>query len=137
MSADFIANDEIVWDGDIPRLKHSRKLTRDSMNALAQCALSLPYVGVWDSELQQHIIPDPSFYGKSIGEVLLLQLANEAINGDAKARTEMLDRTMGKPKQSVDATVTTMTFNDFLEASAMDSIIDISSDYDYDYIEGV
>lgn len=137
-----IHDDDIVWDGDVPRPKVARKLSRDTMNELARCSLSLPYQGIWDSESQRYVIPDPLYVGKSVGEVLLLQMASDAINGNEKARTELLDRVMGKPKQSVDATVTTMTFNDFLEMSAMEAgdIIDVESQHDTDVlndIEGV
>lgn len=137
-----IHDDDIVWDGDVPRPKLARKLSRDSMNELARCALSLPYQGIWDSESQRYVIPDPLYIGKSVGEVLLLQMANDAVNGNEKARTELLDRTMGKPKQSVDATVATLDFNKFLEMSAAGTfdLLDVEAQYDTDTlneIEGV
>lgn len=137
-----IHDDDIVWDGDVPRPKLARKLSRDSMNELARCSLSLPYQGIWDSESQRYVIPDPLYIGKSVGEVLLLQMANDAVNGNEKARTELLDRVMGKPKQSVDATVATLDFNKFLELSAEGAfdLLDVEAQYDTDTlneIEGV
>lgn len=60
---------------------------------------------------------DPRFQGKSRLEATLLSLADDAPH-DPQARTELLDRVMGKPKQRVDNTNVNITLSGFLQQVA-------------------
>ena len=60
---------------------------------------------------------DPRFVGKSRLEATLLSLADDAPH-DPGARTELLDRVMGKPKQRVDSTNVNITLSGFLQQVA-------------------
>lgn len=60
---------------------------------------------------------DPRFKGKSRLEATLLSLADDAPH-DPQARTELLDRVMGKPRQRVDATSVNVTLSGFLQQVA-------------------
>ena len=55
----------------------------------------------------------PEFVGKTRMEVAVLSLGQDSAT-DPKARTEFLDRIMGKPKQKTEALVTTLNLNDYL-----------------------
>ena len=59
------------------------------------------------------IVNDLDDLGKSYLEVAINNLARAATY-DADARTEFLDRVMGKPKQRVDSTSVTVNLTDFL-----------------------
>lgn len=57
------------------------------------------------------------YLGKTRLEVAVLSLA-KASEYDSSARTEFLDRAMGKPKQRVDSTSVTVNLTDFLHQLA-------------------
>jgi len=61
--------------------------------------------------------PDPRFQGKTRLEATVLSLALDAPH-DPSARTEMLDRIMGKPKQRIDSTNFNINLSGFLDALA-------------------
>lgn len=60
---------------------------------------------------------DPRFENKSRLEAAILSLADDATIS-ADARTEFLDRILGKPKQRVDTTSITMDLTSFLQQLA-------------------
>ena len=60
---------------------------------------------------------DPRFKGKTRLEATVLSLALDAPH-DPSARTEMLDRVMGKPKQRIDSTNFNINLSGFLEQLA-------------------
>lgn len=60
---------------------------------------------------------DPRFQGKTRLEAAVLSLAEDAPH-DPQARTEFLDRVMGKPRQRVDSTNLNVTLSGFLEQLA-------------------
>ena len=60
---------------------------------------------------------DPRFQGMSRLEATLLSLAEDAPH-DPQARTELLDRVMGKPRQKVDTTSVNLTLTGFLREVA-------------------
>lgn len=49
------------------------------------------------------------------GEVAAIRHARKAASGDFKATQDILDRIMGKPKQSVESTTTTLNYLDYLD----------------------
>lgn len=56
---------------------------------------------------------DKTFEGKTRIEAAVLSLAQDS-TVDPRARTEFLDRIMGKPKIKTEALVTTLNLNDYL-----------------------
>jgi hypothetical protein len=72
---------------------------------------------------------DPRFLGKTKLEAAVLSLADDAAH-DPQARTEFLDRVMGKPRQRVDSNNVNITLSGFLEQIAEeDSAIDAEFSY--------
>lgn len=69
--------------------------------------------------MDQYTGDDPRFQGKTRLEAAVLSLAEDATM-DAAARTEFLDRIMGKPKQRIDNTNVNITLSGFLNALARD-----------------
>jgi hypothetical protein len=60
---------------------------------------------------------DPRFIGKTNLEATILSLVHDAPH-DPQARTELLDRAMGKPRQKVDTTSVNLTLSGFLREVA-------------------
>ena len=63
----------------------------------------------------------PELYGLSYVEAATIQLARQAANGDQKAIEMLLDRNIGKPKQTNENKNMNMTYQDFLDAISKQS----------------
>ncbi len=104
----------IVWGADgLPRPSSAPSLSPASISELATVALSLPYK------------PDPlvpseaeEFEGMTNAEVMIVKLARSAAGGNMAATTELLDRVLGRPKQSVESKTMSMTYADVLKEKA-------------------
>lgn len=103
----------IVWGTDgVPRPAAVPSLSTASISELAVVALSLPYK------------PDPlcpsdvEFEGMSNAEVMIVKLARSAAGGSQAATTELLDRVLGRPKQSIESKSLSMSYADVLKEKA-------------------
>lgn len=84
----------------------------DALRTLLRRCLDLPYDG-----------NDPSLMGMSQGEAMIINLSRDAANGSSEARTHVLDRLLGKPKQNIESVSLTGNLNDFLDKVAEDTQI--------------
>jgi hypothetical protein len=101
-----------------PPSKHEQK---EHINQMLFDALSRPYRGVWNHDTQQYEMDDPDFAGQTYGYVMQQKLVHKAaVEGDMKAIQEVLDRTLGKPKQAVESVNMSMSYTEFLEQSAQE-----------------
>lgn len=103
----------IQWVNGVPEPTYGN-INPSSIKQLATTALSLPYEGDYNEELGINVI-DPRFEGMSNAEVMWVRMAEKAAAGDIDAAKMILDRVLGKPKQSVETTTMTLTYPEFLE----------------------
>lgn len=103
----------IQWVNGVPEPTYGN-INPSSIKQLATTALSLPYEGDYNEELGINVI-DPRFEGMSNAEVMWVRMAEKAAAGDIDAAKTILDRVLGKPKQSVETTTMTLTYPEFLE----------------------
>lgn len=116
----------IVFGADgVPRPVSTPLLTKQSIEDLAVTALSLPFK------------PDPlspsdaEFGGMTNAEVMIVKLARSAAAGSMEATTTLLDRVLGRPKQSLESKSMTMTYADVLKekaarAEAVDVLVEVA-----------
>ncbi len=103
----------IQWINGVPEPAY-KNITPTSIKQLANVALSMPYEGEFNAELGINVI-EPRFQGMSNAEVMWVKLAEQAANGNLDAAKIILDRVLGKPKQSVESTSLSMTYEQYLE----------------------
>lgn len=103
----------IEWVNGVPEPVY-KNINPSSVKQLAITALSLPYQGEYVPELDVMYI-DPRFEGMSNAEVMWIRMAEKASTGDLKAAEMILDRVLGKPKQSVENATMTMNYTEFLD----------------------
>lgn len=105
----------IEWVDGRPMPRYAQPLNKQQMSELVTAALSTEYEGDIDPETGEPCNFDSRYRGMTKAEVMALRLADRAAAGDNKATTEVLDRVLGKPKQSVETVGVKMTYHDFLE----------------------
>ncbi len=103
----------IKWVNGVPE-PFVKSINPTSIKTLATTALSMPYQGEYSSELDTFIM-EPRFEGMTNAEVMWIRTAEKAAAGDLAATNLILDRVLGKPKQSVESMSMTMTYPEFLE----------------------
>jgi hypothetical protein len=94
----------VTWDGDgTPVVREQQVFTKAQVSQIAMAAASLPYVDPND-ELALALGLRPSeFYGMTNLEVMLVKQARYAAeSGETDVIDKVLDRLVGKPKQSVE-----------------------------------
>lgn len=118
LPAQFQSNNMFTWANAMPQPLGRPTPQKEQIKNILFAAAGAEYKGDWDPELQQFIISDPRFRGASVIEVAITRLADRAAAGDSRAITELLDRTIDKPRQGIDSTNITGSYSDFLEALA-------------------
>jgi len=133
----------IVWGPDgVPRPSSVPTISKQGIEDLAAVALSLPFkpkeipfeltvpLPLDASEVQKNaremalmeaeheLEQEREFEGMTNAEVMIVKLARSAAGGDPVATSMMLDRVLGKPKQSVESKSMTMTYADVLKEKA-------------------
>lgn len=94
-------------------------------------ALESPYEGGLNPETGEYIV-EPQYYGMSNGEVIWQKMATLAAAGSLDHAKYIMDRTLGKPKQSIETTNLNVNYSQFLEQLAEEErMVDIA------YIEEV
>ncbi len=106
----------IKWVNGMPEPAY-KDINPSSVKQLATTALSLPYEGEYNEELGMNII-EARFEGMSNAEVMWVRMAERAAQGDLDAAKILLDRVLGKPKQSVESTSMSLTYPEYLELMA-------------------
>lgn len=129
LTKDQLDNNAIVWVNNAPQPRYGGPMGKAQLTQLFSAGLSMPYKGTYAPEEDAYIIED-EYDGKTIGEVIVMKRLQKAAEGDPDATRDILDRVMGKPKQSVESTSVTMSYSDFLEMSANEedelNVIDIT-----------
>jgi hypothetical protein len=135
----------IVWGPDgVPRPSSVPTISRQGIEDLAAVALSLPYkipevpLNLPDKERQEAVArreAEMEFDGMTNAEVMIVKLARSAASGDPEATSMLLDRVLGRPKQSVESKSMTMTYADVLKekaarAQAFDVVVESARDSD-------
>lgn len=85
-------------------------ISKQALTQLADVALSLPYtdpLGI-----------DKEFEGMTNAEVMMIRLARRAAGGDMAAAESLLDRVLGRPKQSVESKSLRLSYEDFIKERA-------------------
>lgn len=138
----------IVWGPDgVPRPSSVPALTPQGIGDLAAVALSLPYKiadvppNLPDKEHQEAVQrreEEMEFEGMTNAEVMIIKLARSAAGGDQEATSMLLDRVLGRPKQSVESKSMTMTYADVLkEKAAREKALDVAVEIVRDDLEGL
>lgn len=125
-------------------------LTKQGIEELPRTALSLPYVvpplilpldpgkdatraqrAAYDAECErleyEHSL-ELEFQGMTNAEVMVIRQARAAAKGDPAATRDMLDRVLGKPKQSVESTSVVLSYEDVLREKARKAAASQSSE---------
>lgn len=111
----FLGGAGITWANGVPvPTIQKQNLSKDQINALLFTAASLPYIGVYDTQ-QETFVAEDRFRGLTCAEVVAIRLAEAAAQGSLKAIEMLLDRTVGKPKQQIEAVSMKMSYTEFLE----------------------
>ncbi len=98
----------IIWTPEgVPMPSSSPLLSKQNIEDLATTALSLPYTG-----------GEEEFASMTNAEVMLVRLARAAAGGDQSAAEALMDRVLGRPKQSVESKSFRMTYEDLLKEKA-------------------
>ena len=109
----------LVWKDGLPTPVDDVLISKAGIEQSMRAALSLKYRGYWDVDKQDWVI-EAEFLGMTNIEVLAIRMAQGAANGDLDMMKQILDRTLGKPKQSVESVNMNMSYQDFLEQKAKD-----------------
>ena len=118
----------IVWGPDgVPRPSSVPTISNQGIADLAAVALSLPYKvppipsGLSEAEhlkATEAYEEELEFEGMTNAEVMIVKLARAAASGNLAATETLLDRVLGRPKQSVESKSMTMTYADVLKEKA-------------------
>lgn len=103
----------IKWENGIPVPVEKPLLNSQQIKDVAAAVLSLPYEGEGDP-----LGADPELFGMSKLEVSLIKMARAAADGDKWAINFLLDRAVGKPKQTSETVKMDMTYEDYLKMKA-------------------
>ncbi len=117
----------VIWENGAPVLADVPMFTRAQVSELALAAASQPYIDENDELAIELGLPPSRFYGKSNLEVMLIKQAeNSAKTGEGV--DAILDRLIGKPKQSVESVKVSVSYEDWLKEVARreDPIADLS-----------
>lgn len=85
-------------------------LSKNAVEELATTALSLPY--------EDPLGLPSEFDGMTNAEVMMIRMARKAAAGDVDTAVHLLDRVLGRPKQSVESKSLRLTYEDYLKEMA-------------------
>ena len=106
----------VAWDPDTgqPVVQNVPMFTRAQISEIALAAASQPYVDP-DDEIKIELGLAPSrFFGRSNLEVMLVKQAEGAAK-TGEGVDSILDRLIGKPKQSLESVKVSMSYEDWLK----------------------
>jgi len=99
-----------------------------TLRTLLRKCLDLPYDGL-----------DNTLKGLSQGEAMVINMTRQAAAGDSDARTQVIDRFLGRPKQSIETVSLTGDLNSFLDRVAEETKIEtievVSEPVPFDSVE--
>lgn len=101
----------VAWNPDgSPVVVTVPMLTKSQIGDMATAAISLLY--------NDPLGLEPEFHGLTNAEVMMIRVARRAAAGDFSATDMILDRVLGKPKQSSENVNVKVTYEDFLREQA-------------------
>ena len=110
----------IQWDANgMPVPATVPMVSKEGVSELARTVMSLPFEPA--RGLDGEVSEEERGYveqGLTNIEVTLLRMAKAAASGDLSTANVLLDRILGKPKQSVESKSLTLTYEDWLKAQA-------------------
>ncbi len=94
----------VTWDKDgNPLVRNVQVFTRAQVSEIAMAAASEPFIDPNDELAISLGLPPSEFYGATNLEVMLVKQArNAAKTGDTDVVEKILDRLIGRPKQSIE-----------------------------------
>jgi len=104
----FVYKDGIPYLAQPPARTTPQTPQERLLHFLEQC-LDLPYDG-----------NDPSLRGMTQGEAMIINWTRQASEGDESSREAIVDRLLGRPKQSVSSVQLTGSLDSFLDQVAKD-----------------
>ena len=105
----------IEWVDNVPRVVGREIITKTALGTLPAVAASLPFKPRYD--LDGNIFPeDEELVGLTCAEAANIQQARKASYGDLDSQNYIMDRSVGKPKQTVESKSMTMTYQDYLDS---------------------
>lgn len=107
----------LEWVNGVPVPVNRPIIDKPAIQKSMMSSLSLPYNGYWCPNRGEWLIEE-RFVGMTNIEVIAVRLAEEAAAGNLSAIKEIFDRTLGKPKQSVENTNLDLTYEDYLQMIA-------------------
>ena len=105
----------IKWVNGVPQPAYREIISRESVGDLPLVTLSLPYERT-PSEIIDDI--DKDLEGLTNAEVIMIRITRQAAHGDQDAVKILLDRILGKPKQSIETKTLALNYQDYLEELA-------------------
>ena len=96
----------IVWKNNLPVVESREYFPTHEIKSVTESIMAEPFddpLGIF-----------PEFVGCSYGEVILRQLVRRAALGCKDATKELLDRLVGRPKQTVESKKLSLTYQDYL-----------------------
>jgi len=101
---------EIEWKNGIPCLVFKEAYSKPAMSSLIHSVLALPY----EMRDLTHYPEDAQYEGLTYGEVMIIRRAKSAAHGESEDVDFFADRVLGKPKQSVESTTMSVTFQEYV-----------------------
>lgn len=102
------------WENNLPVPEYTPPVTKEAVNQMSLTALSLPYEGEYDPVSDSYVV-EPEFEGRTNLEVAFIRRARKAAGGDSKELDALLDRVLGKPKQSTETVQMRMSYTQYLD----------------------
>lgn len=103
----------ISWENGLPVKKHKVVISNADISEMKYHAAAQVYQGEWDP-VNECYIPDPRYNGMSKIEVAQHKLMDLAASGDTNALTQVENRLIGLPKQTVESLSIKGSLEDFL-----------------------
>jgi len=101
----------IIWNKDgTPVPATVPVLAKSQIEDLALAVISLPY--------EDPLGLEPEFEGMTIAEVMFIRRARKAARGDPHATDALIDRILGRPKQSAEVKTMRVSYEDYLKEQA-------------------
>ena len=106
----------VSWDADgNPVVQNVPMLTKSQIIDIVAAAVSQPYSSPDDELAVELGLPPSEFHGATLMEVMLVKAAREAAEtGDPDMVEKLLDRLLGKPKQTSEVLKTVATYEERL-----------------------
>lgn len=101
----------------IPSPKLSKTMMKEQVQQLYHAAIARPYMGQWNPDTQTYFC-EADYRHLTKMEVIIERIVDRATTGELKAVDMLMDRVLGKPKQSVEAVTMSLSYTEYLDRLA-------------------